>query len=233
MKAAIYCRVSTTDQDLTGQERELREEVTRRGDEVVVVYSEKVSGTGKVERAAYEQLLRDARRPDRPWSGLDVWSMDRFSHAETFTQATQAVLDLEKLGIRFRSLKEPMVNTPEDGKPNLGRDVLIALLPVIASFESRRRQERVRLAMKEIKEGRRSTRSGRPPGRPRRVTPEIAAKAKALRESGLSWAAVAQRAALPKETCRRAVYELRKAEGAVENSDRGKPSPDGQSPLGA
>lgn len=221
-RVALYCRVSTVDQDLVGQERELREEAARRGWTVAAVYSEKVSATGKAERTEYERLLKESRSPNRPWQHLLVWSLDRFSREATFTRATQTVLDLERLGVRFRSLKEPTLDTPEDGKPNLGRDVLLALLPVIASFESKRRSERVRVAMREIKEGRRRTRSGRPPGRPRRVTPELAHRARVLRESGLAWAAVAQRVALPKGTCRRAVYELRKAEGCVENSEREK-----------
>ncbi len=228
---ALYLRVSTEEQDLAGQERELRDEVARQGSEVVAVYSEKVSGTGKVERVEHERLLREGRRPDRPWNDLYVWSMDRFSREETFTRATQVILDLEKLGIRFHSLKEPMLDTPADGKPNLGRDVLLALLPVIASFESKRRSERVRLAMKEIREGRRRTRSGRPPGRPRRVTEEHAAKAAALRAEGLSWALVAQRVGLPKETCRRAVYDRKKRRGPVENSDRAKTSPVAEGPT--
>jgi len=117
-----------------------------------------------------------------------------------------------------------MLDTPEDGKPNLGRDVLLVLLPVIASFESRRRSERVRVAMREIKEGRRRTRSGRPPGRPRRVTEEHARRAEMFRDQHLTWAAVAQRVGLPKETCRRAVWELRTRRGAVGNAECGKSS---------
>ena len=167
--AALYVRVSSADQDLAGQERELVREAERLGWKVVEVYSEKVPATGKVRRTEYDRLMREAARPGRPWRHLLVWSLDRFSRAETFTQATQAILDLEKLAVRFHSLKESTLDTPEDGRPNLGRDVLLALLPVIASFESKRRSERVRLAMREIKEGRRRTRSGRPPGRPRRL----------------------------------------------------------------
>ena len=85
----------------------------------------------------------------------------------------------------------------------MGRDLLRAILPVIASFESRRKSERVRVAMREIKEGRRRTRSGRPPGRPRRVTPEIAARVRELRGRGLPWKVVAQHVGLPSGTCRK------------------------------
>ncbi len=219
---ALYLRVSTEEQDLGGQERELLRESERRGWVVATIYAEKVSGTGKVERREYERLLHDSHAPARSWTHLLVWALDRFSREPTFTQATQVVLDLEKAGIQFHSLKEPTLDTPEDGKPNLGRDVLLALLPVIASFESKRRSERVRMAMREIKEGRRRTRSGRPPGRPRRVTPDHAAKAEALRAEGLPWATVAQRVGLPKETCRRAVYERKRKRSGEENSDRGQ-----------
>jgi|SRR5208283_3558419 len=196
---AQYLRVSTAEQDLEGQERDLRNEASRRGWTVVRTYSEKVSGTGKVERREYDRLLRDARSPDRPFDRLLVWALDRFSREETFTKATQAILDLEKLGVKFHSLKEPMLDTPEDGKPNLGRDVLLVLLPVIASFESRRRSERVRVAMREIREGRRKTRSGRPPGRPRRVTPEKAQAILRMKAQGVSYRVMAQRVGLPHE----------------------------------
>jgi len=200
---ALYLRVSTEDQDLAGQERELRSEAARRGWSVVTVYAEKVSGTGKVVRKEFDALNHDAQGPTRPWRHLLVWALDRFSRVATFTRATQTVLDLEKLGVAFHSLKEPTLDTPEDGRPNLGRDVLLALLPVIASFESKRRSERVRLAMREIKEGRRRTRSGRPPGRPRRVTPELAARVRELRARGLQWKVVAQHVGLPAGTCRK------------------------------
>jgi DNA invertase Pin-like site-specific DNA recombinase len=199
--AALYLRVSTQDQDLAGQERDLRAECARRGWEVAAVFSEKVSGTGRTERKEYDRLLGDARKPDRRWTHLLVWSLDRFSREETFTKATQAVLDLEKLRVRFHSLREAQLDTPEEGRSNLGRDVLLALLPVVASFESKRRSERVKVAMREIKEGRRATRSGRPPGRPVRVTPEKAVAILRWHAEGLSWRAVAQRVGLPRGTC--------------------------------
>lgn len=219
--AAIYARVSTEDQDLDGQERELREEAERRGWMIAGLYREKVSGTGKVQRAEYERLIQDAKTGSRRWSHLLVWALDRFSREATFTQATQAVLDLEKVGISFHSIKEPTLDTPEDGKPNLGRDVLLALLPVIAAFESKRRSERVRVAMAEIKSGRRRTRSGRPPGRPRRVTPELAARIRELRSRGMEWKVIAQHVGLPAGTCRKVEPAPPSKTGRVEKGGEG------------
>lgn len=89
----------------------------------------------------------------------------------------------------------------------MGRDLLRAILLMIAGFESRRRSERVRLAMTEIKEGRRRTLSGKPPGRPRRVTSEKVEIGRRLRDEGLAWSAVAMRVGLPIETVRKAVQE--------------------------
>jgi DNA invertase Pin-like site-specific DNA recombinase len=200
-RVVLYLRVSTSEQDLVGQERELVEEARRRGWVVVAIHREKVSATGKVERSEYDRLIQDAGQPERSWHHLLVWALDRFSRAETFTQATQAILGLEREGVRFHSLKEPMLDTPEDGRPNLGRDVLLAILPVIAGFESKRRSERVRVAMEDLKTGRRRTRSGRPVGRPRRMTPEKLGEMKRLRLLGLKWSEIARRVGLPRGTC--------------------------------
>lgn len=198
---ALYLRVSTEDQDLAGQQRELRDYAARSGWKVVAVYAEKVSGTGKVERKEYERLQSDARSPNRSWNRILVWSLDRWSRTERFSQAVAAIENLEEIGVRFHSFREPMLDSAEDGTPNMGRDLLRAILPVIAAFESRRRSERVRVAMREVKDGLRATRSGRPPGRPRRVTPEKIARILQLRGTGLKWREVAPRVGLPAGTC--------------------------------
>ncbi len=209
-RVALYLRVSTEDQDLAGQERDLRTEAERRGWSVCATWAEKVSGTGKVERKEYERLLSDARRPDRSWSHLLVWSLDRWSREERFSRAVATIEELESLGVRFHSLREPMLDSSEDGIPNMGRDLLRAILPVIAAFESRRKSERVRVAMREIKEGRRKTRSGRPPGRPRRVTPEKREAILRLKAQGLTYRVIAQRVGLPRGTCANVVSRARR-----------------------
>jgi DNA invertase Pin-like site-specific DNA recombinase len=216
--AALYLRVSTEEQDLAGQERDLRTEADRRGWTVVKVYAEKVTGTGRVERDEYARLLEDARRQDRPFDRVLVWSLDRWSRAEKFTEAVEAIWALEALGVSFHSLKEPALDTPENPSLDLGREVLRAILPVLSSFESRRKSERVRLAMRELREGRRKTRSGRPVGRPRRVTEEVAARVSEFRRTGLPWKDVARRVGLPAETCRKADWLLKRGRRAVDNS---------------
>lgn len=214
---ALYLRVSSDEQDLAGQERDLRAEVQRRGWTLAAVYAEKVTGTGRVEREEYERLRVEARREDRRFDRVLVWSHDRWSREPSFVRAVGSIEDLESLGIRVHSLREPTLDSAEDGSPSMARDLLRAVLPVISSFESRRKSERTRLAMRESREGRRKTRSGRPIGRPRRVTPDIAAKIGQLRESGLQWKDVARRVGLPAETCRKAAWLLRRAGRGVDN----------------
>jgi DNA invertase Pin-like site-specific DNA recombinase len=199
---AIYLRVSTEDQDLSGQERDLWAYAERRGWTVGPVYKEKISGTGKVERKAFDQLNSDAEAPNRGWSRVLVWALDRWSREPSFVRAVGSIEALEKLGIRFHSFKEPQLDSGEDESPNLGRDLLRGILPTIAAFEAMRRSDRTRVAMREIKSGRRRTRSGRPPGRPRRLTPELAARIRELRwERKLTWKEVAQHVHLPAGTC--------------------------------
>jgi len=217
--AAIYLRVSTDEQDLGGQEREVRSYAESHGWPVLSTYREKVSAIGKVEREEYVRLWGDAHKPGRPWTHLMVWSLDRWSREERLSRAFAALEELEGRGIKFHSVKEPFLDTDA---PGIGRDILRALLPIVASFESRRRSERVRLALGEIKQGRRKTRSGRPLGRPVKITLEKAQLAARYREEGFSWAQVAVRAGLNAETCRRAVWLLKTGRLTVQNTDRSK-----------
>src|SRR5713226_5401041 len=107
MTTRLYVRVSTDQQELEGQLRELKEAAQHLGPGAhVEVYQEKVSGTGKAVREQYNHLIRDAASGDI----VLVWSLDRFSRAERFTDAINAVLDLEKRGVTFMSLHEPFLN---------------------------------------------------------------------------------------------------------------------------
>ena len=202
LMVAIYARVSTDDQDLAGQERELRAYASSRGWEISRVYAEKRTATGRVERAAWEQLRKDACLPvTRGFERVLVWSLDRWSRDGSFVKAVGSIEELEILGIRFHSFREPALDSGDDDAPNLARDLLRGILPTIAAFEARRRSERTRVAMQEIKSGRRRTRSGRPPGRQPRVTENKRRAILGLREQGLRWSDVAARVGLPAGTC--------------------------------
>ncbi|HEV2449660.1 MAG TPA: recombinase family protein [Thermoplasmata archaeon] len=201
---ALYLRVSTEDQDLGAQERELREYAGRRGWTVEAVFAEKASATGKIEREAWEQLRKEACLPTtRRFEHVLVWALDRWSRDRSFVKAIGSIEELELLGVGFHSFREPTLDSGEDGSSNLARDLLRGILPTIAAFEAQRRSDRTRVAMQEIKQGRRRTRSGRPVGRPRRVTPELEQKVRELRARGLKWREIAVRLRIPSGTARK------------------------------
>ena len=201
------------------QERELRSYAKSKGLNVVKVYAEKVAAANGGGRDAYDRVLQDSTQPQRPWDHLLVWSLERWSQERRFTRVIAKIEELEAHGVQFHSLKEPMIDSSEVGiglieiSPKMGRELLRAILPAIASFE-RSRSEGVRVAMKELKEGRRRTRSGRPVGRPRRMTLDIAQRALELREKGVPWREVAQQVGLPEDTCRRARRVLSELAGS-------------------
>jgi hypothetical protein len=62
MRAALYLRVSTTDQTTENQERELRAAADRLGHTIVEVYRDHgiSGGKGREKRPAFDKLHRDA-----------------------------------------------------------------------------------------------------------------------------------------------------------------------------
>jgi DNA invertase Pin-like site-specific DNA recombinase len=60
-RAALYCRVSTGDQHLETQLLDLREMAKERRSEVVLEYTDIISGS-KAKRPGLDQLMSDARR---------------------------------------------------------------------------------------------------------------------------------------------------------------------------
>lgn len=226
----LYLRVSTEDQDLEGQERELRAYASTRNWTVIGTYSEKTTASGRVEREQFEQLLRDAAQPERGWRRVLVWALDRWSRDSSFVRAVGSIEQLEAGGILFHSFKEPGLDSTAEGELRLARDLLRAFLPTIASFESRRRAERTQLAMDEIRSGRRRTRTGRPPGRPRRLTPEVVAAIVQARDQLVQvhgqlrhplWKDIAIRLRIPAGTCRKAYSTLRRGTPSAINGPGG------------
>jgi DNA invertase Pin-like site-specific DNA recombinase len=81
MRAALYLRVSTTDQTTENRERELRLAAARMGHEIVEVYLDHaISGAkGRDKRPAFERLHKDAAR--RKFDLVMAWSVDRLGRS--------------------------------------------------------------------------------------------------------------------------------------------------------
>src|SRR5580765_1266228 len=132
MKAAIYARVSTLDQEPENQLQELRRYIEARGWLAVEYVDRGVSGA-KDRRPALDQLVADATR--RHFDVLVCWRLDRLGrnlrHLILFLDELQAV------GIGFVTLGEGIDTTSPTGR------LVLHVLGAIAEFERERVRERV------------------------------------------------------------------------------------------
>jgi putative DNA-invertase from lambdoid prophage Rac len=152
LRAALYARVSTTDQTTENQLLELRRYSEARGWTLSEYVDDGISGT-KERRPALDRLMIDARR--RRVDVLVVWRLDRLGRSLKHLILT--LDELAALGIAFTSLNEGIDTTTPAGRLQLH------LLAAIAEFERARIVERVRAGMARAqKEG---TRIGRTPHR--------------------------------------------------------------------
>jgi DNA invertase Pin-like site-specific DNA recombinase len=151
MKAAIYARVSTLDQEPENQLAELRRYTEAREWSAVEYVDRGVSGA-KESRPALDRLVKGARR--RKFDVLVVWRLDRLGR--NLRHLILLLEELTSLGVSFVSLGEGI----DTGTP-AGR-LQLHLLAAIAQFERERIVERVRAGMA------RARTQGKHLGRPRR-----------------------------------------------------------------
>jgi DNA invertase Pin-like site-specific DNA recombinase len=161
MRAAIYARVSTFDQEPENQLQELRRYVEARGWTGTEFIDRGVSGA-KEKRPALDALLKDAKR--RRFDVLVCWRLDRLGR--NLRHLITLLDELQALGVAFVSLAEGIDATTPAGK------LQMHILGAIAEFERARIAERVKVGMLRAKS------AGRHVGRRRRaVTDEKIASA--------------------------------------------------------
>src|SRR5579864_352220 len=132
MKAAIYARVSTIDQEPENQLQELRRYVEARGWTATEYVDRGVSGATD-RRPALDQLLADARR--RRFDVLVCWRLDRLGR--NLKHLITLLDELQALGVAFISMGEGIDCTTPAGKLQLH------ILAALAEFERERIRERV------------------------------------------------------------------------------------------
>ena len=97
LTAALYARVSTTDQTTENQLLELRRYVQARGWIIAECVDHAVSGTQE-RRPALDTLMADARR--RRVDVLVTWRLDRLGR--NLKHLITALEELQTLGVAFR-----------------------------------------------------------------------------------------------------------------------------------
>jgi DNA invertase Pin-like site-specific DNA recombinase len=164
MKAAIYARVSTFDQEPENQLQELRRYVEARDWASTEFVDRGVSGA-KDRRPALDALLKDAKR--RRFDVLVCWRLDRLGR--NLKHLITLLDELQALGVAFVSLAEGIDATTPAGK------LQMHILGAIAEFERGRIRERVVAGLD------RARRNGITLGRPKGAVPvERLAKVSAL-----------------------------------------------------
>ncbi len=190
-RVAIYCRVSTSDQDCDRQERDLLEHAARAGYEVTGVYKETLSGIRKargkqpVERARVMALAQRREIDAVLVTELTRWGRSTQDLMGTLGElASWDVSLIAQTGLTFD------LGTPQ------GR-LVASLMASLAEFEHDLLRERVRSGIAAAKA--RGQRFGRQKGhRPSdRHAPEVIRLAD---EEGLSQRAIAEKLGISKTT---------------------------------
>lgn len=178
LRAAIYLRVSTTDQNTELQKNEVTQYLINRGLELVSTYEDKASGTTDL-RPQFQAMLASAKR--REFDTLVVWKLDRFGRS--LRDIILNLNDLQDCGVIFISIKDQI-----DLGTSTGR-LMMHLLASFAEFEASLIKERVKAGIENAR------RKGTRLGRPRATEPQLIVN---LRTEGLSYSAIARRLGVSK-----------------------------------
>src|SRR5580765_154431 len=170
MKAAIYARVSTVDQEPENQLQELRRYVEARGWTAVEYVDRGVSGA-KDRRPSLDQLLTEGRR--RRFDVLVCWRLDRLGR--NLRHLILLLDELHAVGIGFVTLGEGIDTTSPTGR------LILHVLGAIAEFERARIAERVKAGLL------RARAQGKRLGRPRKVQPAMIVPGGSVRAAALVW----------------------------------------------
>jgi DNA invertase Pin-like site-specific DNA recombinase len=189
LRAGLYARISTHDQQtLSLQRRAMRDYAARRG--WIVAIEVKEIGSGASVRELRQKLLDAARRRD-----IDVvlvWRLDRWGRS--MADLVTTLQELRDLNVGFISLTEALDLTTPSGRAMAG------LLAVFAEFEREILQERVRAGLAHAREN--GKRLGRPP-----TASLNAKKVRQLFRAGISKAAIARKLQIGRTSVRRILKE--------------------------
>lgn len=143
MKAALYLRVSTSEQDATNQLPSLTDYATRRGFEIVHTYTETESAWKNGHQTELARLLEDARHGK--FQVVMVWALDRLSREGAL--AILSLVDrLKRYGVKVISYQESWTEAPGELA-----DILYAITGWVARMESKRRSERTKAGMERAR----------------------------------------------------------------------------------
>jgi len=195
MKAFLYARVSTGEQNEGMQVREMRELAERRGCDIEVFIDAGFSGA-KVKRPELDRMMGLVRRGK--CDVVIVYRFDRF--ARSTQHLVNALEEFRAMGVSFISVHEAIDTTTPMGR------FAFTVFAAIAEFERELIRERVRSGMAHAKA------NGQHVGRPglNLNAHQIAL----LRDDGLTWQQIADDLRVGESTVRK--FMRRQAEKGSE-----------------
>ena len=182
MRAALYARVSTLDQEPENQLAELRRYVHARSWPAAVEYVDNGVSGARDRRPALDRLVKDA---SRRFDVLICWRLDRLGR--NLRHLVTLLDELHALGVSFVSLGEGIDCTTPAGRLQLH------ILAALAEFERSRIAERVAAGLA------RARRQGQRLGRPEKRVPDRVR----ARVRGLSVREAATRLGVSRSTAQR------------------------------
>lgn len=201
-RAAVYCRVSTTDQSCERQERDLTAFAQRAGYEVIGIYKETGSGA-RADRVERRKVIALAQR--REIDAVLVTELSRWGRSTI--DLLHTLEDLQAWRVSVIALN----GLAFDLSTAAGR-MMATVIGGVAQFERELIQERIRSGMAAAKA--RGRKLGRQPGQ-RPKSDRLAAKViRMVEEEKLSYRIVAKRLDLSKNT----VLEIMKRHRCPESS---------------
>jgi putative DNA-invertase from lambdoid prophage Rac len=192
MRAAIYCRVSTADQNCDRQVRELRAFAKRLGAEVVGVFKETASGA-KNDRAERRKVLALAQA--REIDAILVAELSRWGRSLLDLIETLQALQSWRVSMLAQNGLQLDLSTPH-GK------LLAGVLGSLAEFERDLLRERVKSGLAAARA--RGVALGRQKGQ-RPVADKHERKILELRQAGRSYRQIAEQLRIDKNTVWQAV----------------------------
>lgn len=144
MRVAIYCRVSTEDQDADKQELICKEYCERNKFEIYKVYKDVISGTTS-SRPRFNEMLEDMR--SYKFDAILVTKLDRLGRS--LQHLLSLIDEFNKRGIHFIASTQNIDTTSAAGKLQL------QIMGAFAEFERNIISERTKEGLKKKSDGKR------------------------------------------------------------------------------
>lgn len=140
MKVAIYCRVSTEEQNAKTQERELSQFCENRAYSVFKIYTDVVSGS-KESRPGLNELMNDAY--NKNFDAVVIWKLDRLG------RSLKHLIDITN---KFKLWKINIICKTQDIDTTTPNGALLFhIFGAVAEFERELISERTKAGLKRAK----------------------------------------------------------------------------------